>query len=92
MVSCATTRQTPFEPSKYPGAGSIRICTAIRFLFTQDSLQEQPFVLLNTHLDDQSDAQRQLGASMLLMRAQYEAVKFGPVLLTGDFNRCSSDL
>jgi endonuclease/exonuclease/phosphatase family metal-dependent hydrolase len=45
------------------------------------------FTYLNTHLDDQSDAQRKLGASLLLTRSRYEAVKTnGPVLITGDFN------
>ncbi|KAI5116281.1 hypothetical protein M0805_009932 [Coniferiporia weirii] len=43
--------------------------------------------LLNTHLDDQSDAQRRLGASLILARARYEAAnQDGPVLVTGDFN------
>lgn len=44
--------------------------------------------MLNTHLDDQSDAERRLAASMLLTRARFEAVTTGnPVLITGDFNR-----
>ncbi|EJD54872.1 hypothetical protein AURDEDRAFT_110311 [Auricularia subglabra TFB-10046 SS5] len=74
---------TPFEPSKFPGAGSVRICTAGRFRTKRGT----KFTLLNTHLDDQSDAQRRLAGSMLLTRARYEAVKSRePVLLTGDFN------
>lgn len=49
------------------------------------------FTLLNTHLDDQSDAQRRLGASLILTRAKYEAfTSEGPVLITGDFNSPST--
>jgi hypothetical protein len=46
--------------------------------------------LINTHLDHVSDAQRQLGAAMVLHRARYEAnVRPGvPLLVTGDLNRC----
>ncbi|EJD54707.1 DNase I-like protein [Auricularia subglabra TFB-10046 SS5] len=74
---------TPFEPSRYPGAGSIRICTAAKF----QTRGGTAFTLLNTHLDEQSDDQRRLAGSMMLMRARYEAAKSGePVLITGDFN------
>jgi endonuclease/exonuclease/phosphatase family metal-dependent hydrolase len=46
------------------------------------------FTVLNTHLDDQSEGQRKLAASMLLLRARYEAVNTsGPVSIIGDFNR-----
>lgn len=45
------------------------------------------FTYLNTHLDDRSDGQRRLGASMMLARARFEAFKTGgPVIVTGDFN------
>jgi hypothetical protein len=48
------------------------------------------FTVLNTHLDDQSDGQRRLAASMLLTRARYEAVNTsGPVFIIGDFNSAS---
>ncbi|OBZ76931.1 hypothetical protein A0H81_03050 [Grifola frondosa] len=79
---------TPFVPSGFPGAGSFRICTAARFeLKTSPSGQPVRFSHLETHLDDQSDAQRRLGASMLLYRARYEAFTTkSPVILTGDFN------
>ncbi|GLB39133.1 putative endonuclease/Exonuclease/phosphatase family protein [Lyophyllum shimeji] len=81
---------TPFEPSKFPGAGSIRICTAAFFSTSVGGTQKN-FTLLNTHLDDQSDAQRRLGASMLLVRARFEAVRTGtPVFITGDFNSPST--
>lgn len=74
---------TPFEPSKYPGAGSFRSCTVARFRSAQGGV----FTLMNTHLDDQSDDQRKLGASLILHRAKYEAIKTGrPVFVTGDFN------
>ncbi|KAL0562677.1 hypothetical protein V5O48_019406, partial [Marasmius crinis-equi] len=83
---------TPFEPSKFPGAGSIRICTASRFNVNNPAPgTPQSFSYLNTHLDDQSDEQRQLGASLLLARARYEAVvNGGPVFITGDFNSPST--
>ncbi|KAH7104921.1 Endonuclease/exonuclease/phosphatase [Auriculariales sp. MPI-PUGE-AT-0066] len=74
---------TPFEPSKFPGAGSIRICTVGKFT-TSDGVN---VTIMNTHLDDSSDEQRRLGGSMLLYRARYEAAVSGePVLLSGDFN------
>ncbi|KAF8720416.1 hypothetical protein AX14_010993 [Amanita brunnescens Koide BX004] len=74
----------PFEPSKYPGAGSFRICTAARF---SSIASGNVFTVLNTHLDDQSDEQRRLAASMLLTRARYEAANTtGPVFVIGDFN------
>ena len=39
-------------------------------------------------MDDQSDDQRRLAASLVLYRARYEAVNAGgPVLVMGDFNR-----
>jgi len=77
---------TPSEPSKFPGAGSIRVCTAAFFSATVGNTQKN-FTLLNTHLDNQSDAQRKLGASMLLVRARFEAVRTSAaVFITGDFN------
>lgn len=46
---------------------------------------------MNTHLDDQSDAQRRLSASLLLVRARYEAYTTGgPVFITGDFNSAAT--
>ncbi|KAK0229469.1 Endonuclease/exonuclease/phosphatase [Armillaria nabsnona] len=77
---------TPLEPSKYPGAGSYRIANVARF-----TAGCKTFTLINTHLDDISDDQRQLGASMILTRAKYEAVQSnGPVFVTGDFNSPST--
>ncbi|KAJ8087591.1 hypothetical protein PM082_006424 [Marasmius tenuissimus] len=83
---------TPFEPSKFPGAGSIRICTAARFNVNNPAPgTPKSFSYLNTHLDDQSDDQRKLGASLLLTRAKYEAIQNGgPVFITGDFNSPST--
>jgi endonuclease/exonuclease/phosphatase family metal-dependent hydrolase len=82
-------RNTPFDVSRFPGAGSLRICTAGRFrLLPPNALN---FSLLNTHLDDQSDAQRRLGASLVLQRAKFEAfTSGGPVLVTGDFNSAAT--
>lgn len=46
---------------------------------------------MNTHLDDQSNDQRMLGASLIPHRAKYEAIKTGrPVFVTGDFNSPTS--
>ncbi|TFY62867.1 hypothetical protein EVJ58_g3596 [Rhodofomes roseus] len=75
----------PFEPSKYPDAGSFRVCEVTRFKTTTKT-----FTVLNSHLDDRSDAQRRLAASMLLARARYEAyATSSPVFITGDFNSAS---
>ncbi|KAI0088347.1 Endonuclease/exonuclease/phosphatase [Irpex rosettiformis] len=80
---------TPFDVSRFPGAGSLRICTAAHFtLVTNPSIS---FSYLNTHLDDQSDAQRRLGASLILQRAKFEAFTHNhPVVVTGDFNSPST--
>ncbi|KAF5356548.1 hypothetical protein D9758_008293 [Tetrapyrgos nigripes] len=80
-------RNTPFEPSKFPSAGSFRICTVAEFAPTGDTSGQQSFTMLNTHLDDQSDAERRLAASLILTRARFEAVTTRkPVIVTGDFN------
>ena len=53
-----------------------------------ESNQETSLTVFNTHMDDQSDDQRRLAASLVLYRARYEAVNAGgPVLVMGDFNR-----
>ncbi|KAJ7495480.1 Endonuclease/exonuclease/phosphatase [Mycena latifolia] len=76
------TSNTPFTPSRYPGAGSHRVCTALHL---QRRNGGQKFTVLNTHLDDQSEAQRRHAASMLLARARYETVSTGcPVFVLGD--------
>ncbi|KAI0649733.1 Endonuclease/exonuclease/phosphatase [Trametes meyenii] len=78
---------TPDVPSRFPGAGSVRIATATHLILKSAPGGPVHFTYLNTHLDDQSDDQRRLGASMLLTRARYEAFKTkGPVVITGDFN------
>jgi endonuclease/exonuclease/phosphatase family metal-dependent hydrolase len=79
--------ETPFKPSQHKSAANIRICTAIRILLNSGTPEEQQFVVLNTHLDHQSDLARRFGASLMLHRARHEAAKFGPVLVFGDFNR-----
>ena len=85
------TSNTPFEPSRFPGAGSFRICTATSLILKSDPAAPVHFTYLNTHLDDQSDDQRRLAASMMLVRARYEAYKTGgPVIITGDFNSPST--
>ncbi|CCH44437.1 Glucose-repressible alcohol dehydrogenase transcriptional effector [Wickerhamomyces ciferrii] len=74
---------SPFQPSQYPGAGSYRTATVAHM----ESTQGNKFTLINTHLDDKSDDQRKLGASMLKYIGAYEYVNSdGPVFLTGDFN------
>ncbi|KAI0049525.1 mannose-6-phosphatase [Auriscalpium vulgare] len=78
---------TPFVAgSKFPGAGSVRIATATHLRIRATG---KTFAYINTHLDDQSDDQRQLGASLILWRAHFEAAQNGgasTVLITGDFN------
>ncbi|KAK0204284.1 Endonuclease/exonuclease/phosphatase [Desarmillaria ectypa] len=77
---------TPLEPLKYLGAGSYRIANVARF-----TAGSETFTLINTHLDDISDDQRQLGASIVMTCAKYEAVQSnGPVFVTGDFNSLST--
>ena len=84
-------RNTPFDVSKFPGAGSFRICTATHLILKASEGEPVHFTYLNTHLDDQSDAQRRLAASLMLTRARYEAWKTdGPVIITGDFNSPST--
>ncbi|KAI0319359.1 mannose-6-phosphatase [Amylostereum chailletii] len=77
----------PFDAgSKFPGAGSVRIATATHFIIKETG---KHIAYINTHLDDQSDQQRRLGASLILWRAHYEATQMGDqgtVLVTGDFN------
>ncbi|KAK0470979.1 Endonuclease/exonuclease/phosphatase [Armillaria novae-zelandiae] len=80
---------TPFTPSKYPGAGRSRLCTVARF--SAKSGAKTKFTVLNTHLDARSDRQRRLGASLILARARYEAVKLhSAVFVMGDFNSVST--
>jgi endonuclease/exonuclease/phosphatase family metal-dependent hydrolase len=86
-ISHKKLSETPFAPSQHKSAANIRICTAIRLLLNPDIPEEQQFVVLNTHLDHQSDLARRFGASLMLHRARHEAAKFGPVLVFGDFNR-----
>ncbi|EIN14553.1 mannose-6-phosphatase [Punctularia strigosozonata HHB-11173 SS5] len=78
----------PFDAgSKFPGAGSVRICTASRFTLNTGPSAPVNFSYLNTHLDDKSDDQRKLAASMILIRARFEAATHNnPVFVTGDFN------
>ncbi|QPG75581.1 hypothetical protein FOA43_002938 [Brettanomyces nanus] len=76
--------QTPFKPSKFPGAGSTRSATVGHFRNIRTGFD---FVLINLHLDDQSDDQRRLGAAMARLRGAHEFEKHGcPVFLVGDFN------
>ncbi|KAJ7741030.1 Endonuclease/exonuclease/phosphatase [Mycena metata] len=78
------TSHTPFTPSRFPGAGSVRICTTVRLQRRQTG---DEFVVLNTHMDERSEAQRRHAASMILARARYEAVTTAcPVFVLGDFN------
>ncbi|KAI0767618.1 Endonuclease/exonuclease/phosphatase [Fomes fomentarius] len=82
---------TPFEPSKFPGAGSSRVATVTRLKAKSNPSAPMEFTYINTHLDDRSDAQRRLAASLMLTRARYEAYKTGnPVIVTGDFNSPST--
>ncbi|PCH36768.1 DNase I-like protein [Wolfiporia cocos MD-104 SS10] len=79
----------PFTPSKHPAAGSYRVCEVARFAYTPESApgSAHTFTLINTHLDDRSEAARQLGASLLLARARFAAhATHAPVFVTGDFN------
>ncbi|KIO26472.1 hypothetical protein M407DRAFT_200465 [Tulasnella calospora MUT 4182] len=80
--------ETPFTPSRYPGAGSYRIATVARFATKGNpDADKKCFTFINTHLDERSEDQRKLGASLLLHRCHYEAsVRKEPVFVVGDFN------
>lgn len=79
---------TPFTPSKYPGAGSYRATTLAHFSIAGF---RSNFALMCTHWDDASDAQRRLAASLILYRGAYEAATTGsPVFVLGDFNSPST--
>ncbi|KAF8522766.1 mannose-6-phosphatase [Hysterangium stoloniferum] len=61
--------ETPFDVgSKAPKAGNPRICTTARF-----QAQTGILTVMVTHWDDQSDEAREIGASLILHRAKYEA-------------------
>ncbi|KAL0066338.1 hypothetical protein AAF712_006597 [Marasmius tenuissimus] len=81
---------TPYEPSAYPEALP-RICTIAHFTINNPPPgTPNSFSVLNTHLDDRYEGQRNLGASLLLQRAKYEAYRNNggvPVFVIGDFNR-----
>ncbi|GME73488.1 unnamed protein product [Ambrosiozyma monospora] len=78
----------PFEPSKYPGAGYYRDATVCLF---EDSSNGVQFVIINVHLDDESDDQRKYAAALVKYRAGYEYQdKHVPVFLVGDFNSQTS--
>ncbi|KAK9446800.1 Endonuclease/exonuclease/phosphatase [Limtongia smithiae] len=75
---------TPYDVSKYSGAGSYRIATVARFsvIATGDT-----FVVISTHLDDVSNDSRKVGASLIRWRASYETYnKYGPTFLLGCLN------
>ncbi|GJE93090.1 endonuclease/exonuclease/phosphatase family protein [Phanerochaete sordida] len=78
---------TPFELSRSNGSRKNRICTVAR-LAIKTQTGTIPFSLLNTHLDHKSDDARQLGASLVLQRARFEAfhAQGAPVVVIGDFN------
>ncbi|KAF7291347.1 Endo/exonuclease/phosphatase domain-containing protein [Mycena indigotica] len=79
---------TPFVAgSRYPDAGSVRICTTLRLRHLSHPKRAE-FTVMNTHLDERSNGQRKLaGGSMLLARAKYESyMTAAPVFVLGDFN------
>jgi hypothetical protein len=83
---------TPFEPgSRFPGAGCARLATFALFRLSSAPSEKDPreIALINTHLDHVSDAQRRMGASMVLHRARYEACVRPevPLFVAGDLNR-----
>lgn len=66
---------------------SFVFCFISMYRHMQVKATGKEFVYLNTHLDDQSDDERILGASLILWRARFEASQNRTVLVTGDFNR-----
>jgi endonuclease/exonuclease/phosphatase family metal-dependent hydrolase len=64
------------------GSDSIRMATWVRFA---DRRTGAEFVVLNTHLDDQSAYSRRRGAALILDRVRAFPPEL-PVIVTGDFN------
>ncbi|HEU5472533.1 MAG TPA: endonuclease/exonuclease/phosphatase family protein [Actinophytocola sp.] len=63
-------------------SGSIRMVTWVRFA---DHRTRTEFVVLNTHLDNQSEQARVRGAE--LIRSRLDGIAMGqPIVVTGDFN------
>ncbi|AOA61408.1 Putative endonuclease/Exonuclease/Phosphatase [Komagataella phaffii] len=85
--------KTPFEPSRYPGAGSLRTVTIGLFKFKGEE-SKNPFIIMNTHYDEQSENQRRLASSLIKYRASYEferlkneyGVENPSIILCGDLN------
>jgi endonuclease/exonuclease/phosphatase family metal-dependent hydrolase len=86
--------ETPWKPSKYPGAGSVRILTIGIFAHRRT---RRRLVAMNTHLDDQSSPAREFAAKTIQAQvARFEAVAAAaaagaekqqlPVFVAGDFN------
>lgn len=85
--------ETPFEPSRFPGAGSTRSATRALFRCRVGNGSGGGIITaICTHWDEQSDAQRQLAASLLVQRGAHEAARTRnrPVFILGDFNSPSS--
>ena len=74
---------TPNEPSYGPGASCRRICT---WALLQSRETESIFVHVNTHLDNESDEARRLGARMILDFVGEHFSGATPVVFTADLN------
>ncbi|MFD1432056.1 endonuclease/exonuclease/phosphatase family protein [Lacticaseibacillus yichunensis] len=83
---------TPDLPSKYPGAGSIR---EFQWVKLQHNVTGQQFLVVATHLDDQSGAARLFGVQEILAFLKNNFLDVFseelPLILTGDFNTTEND-
>ena len=74
---------TPDEPSYGPDAGSRRICT---WALLQNKETKAMYAHVNTHMDNQSAAARELGANMICDFIGKKFARTLPVVFTADMN------
>jgi endonuclease/exonuclease/phosphatase family metal-dependent hydrolase len=75
--------ETPSTPSKYPGAGSVRILTVGAFAHRATGRR---LVAMNTHLDEQSSPARLFAARAIQAQVARHGTGDQAVFVAGDFN------
>ncbi|WP_461224136.1 endonuclease/exonuclease/phosphatase family protein [Lacticaseibacillus suihuaensis] len=80
---------TPDRPTKFPGAGSIRLFQWARL---RERATDRVFTAVVTHLDDQSQPAREAGMAQLLTYFKPQLAAGEALLLAGDFNSEPVDL
>ena len=74
--------QTPNQPSKHPDAGYLRVALSVLF---KDKQTQQAFLVINTHLDSDSEAARVSGMKVINQLLK-SAIADYPTIILGDFN------